>query len=224
MRGKIILEEHVCMPEDNAAVALGAVCRNPKDLEAALLDVYEHRLLEMNANGVEHAVLSQNSPGAQGVRSAIEAAAYATRANDYIATLVQKAPERFSAFAALSMHDPAQAVGELRRCVNGLGMVGVLLNDAQEYTSADGNIEAYYYDESKYDKFWAAVQELDVPVYLHPKGPLPREFHLYQKRPWLLGPTWSFARDTGFHAMAICTSGVFDRFPKVRLILGHMGT
>jgi 2,3-dihydroxybenzoate decarboxylase len=223
MRGKIILEEHVCMPEDNAAQMLAMVSRNSKDLEGALLDLHQDRLQEMNDNGVEHAIISQNPPGAQGIKDPQAAEAYARRSNNYVAELVGRAPERFTAFASLSMHDPGQAVVELKRCVTELGMVGVLLNDAQEYIS-EGQVEEHLYDEPQYDVFWSAVQELEVPVYLHPKGPLPRDFlRLYKTRPWLLGPTWSFARDTGFHALALCTSGVFDRFPGVKLILGHMG-
>ncbi len=224
MRGKIILEEHVCMPEDNAAKLLAMACRNPRDLAEALLDLHQYRLEEMNQNGVEHAIISQNPPGTQGIRDAEEAESYAIRSNNYIAELVGKAPERFTAFAALSMHRPHSAVEEMRRCVNKLGMVGVLLNDAQEYITEQNVVKEHYYDESRYDVFWSAVQELDVPVYLHPKGPLPQDYvRLYKDRPWMLGPTWSFARDTGFHAMALCTSGLFDRFPGVRLILGHMG-
>lgn len=105
-----------------------------------------------------------------------------------------------------------------------LDIVGVLLNDAQEYTTKDAQVDEHLYDSPEYDPFWAAVQELDIPSYLHPKGPLPRDLErLYKTHPWLLGPMWSFARDMGFHTMSLATSGLLDRFPGARLIVVHMG-
>ncbi len=223
MRGKIILEEHLGMPEDEPAEKMRLLSRNSDDLAAALLEIHSDRLNEMNANGVEMAIMSGNPPGAQGIRTQKESEEYAVRSNNYIADMVNKAPERFAAFAAVSMHDPANAVDELTRCVKELGMVGVMLNDAQEYM-ADGIVCEQFYDDPKYDVFWEAVESMSVPVYLHPKPPLPQEYlRIYQKRPWLIGPTYSFTSDSSFHALALCTSGIFDRFPKLRLILGHMG-
>ena len=224
MKGKIILEEHVCMPDENAAERLKLFARDPGALAAALLDLHGDRLDEMNTNGVELAIISQNPPGPQGIRDPQAAMDYATRSNDYISGLVDQAPERFAAFAAVSMHDPTAAIGELTRCVKTLGMVGVMLHDTQEHLTVDGRVGEYYYDDPRYEEFWKAVEDLDVPVYLHPKPPLTDDMsRLYAKRPWLLGPTYSFARDTGFHFLALCTSGLFDRFPRIRLIVGHMG-
>ncbi|KAJ9603638.1 hypothetical protein H2200_011824 [Cladophialophora chaetospira] len=224
MRGKIILEEHFAMPEDNSAAKLKFASRNSEDLAAALLDLHGARLDEMNANGVELAVMSQNPPGAQAIRDPKAAEEYAIRSNNYIAKLVEENAARFAAFAAVSMHDPSNAVKELTRCVQELRMVGVMLNDAQEYVDVDGTLKEQFYDDPKYDIFWAAAESLNIPVYLHPKTPLPAEFQRrYQKRPWLLGPTYSFSSDCGFHAMALFTSGIFDRFPKLQVILGHMG-
>lgn len=224
MRGKIILEEHVCMPEEVDAESNKFASSNAKDLAAALLDLHGDRLKEMNENGVEYAIISQNTPGPQGLTNPEEAAAYAIRSNDYLASLVNKATERFAAFAVVSMHTPEAAVAELKRAVEQLGMVGVMLHDSQLYLDADGQLKEYHYDHSRYETFWAAVERLNVPVYLHPKSPLPDEIsRLYAARPWLLGPVYSYARDASFHALAICTSGVFDRYPGAKLILGHLG-
>lgn len=224
MRGKIILEEHVAMPEDNAAEKMKLLCRNSNGLATALLDLHGGRLKEMNDNGVEMAIMSQNGPGPQGIREVNAAEAYAVRSNDYIAKLVDQAPERFAAFASVSMHDPKNAAAELTRCVTDLGMVGVMLNDAQEFIDVDGSVSEHFYDIASYDVFWKTVESLEVPVYLHPKPPRPSQFQcLYKQRPWLIGPTYSFAADCGFHALALCTGGLFDRFPKAKLILGHMG-
>lgn len=212
------------MPEDDAVPKLKFACLDSEELAAALLDLHGDRLNEMNANGVEYAIISQNPPGPQGIRDAKQAEAYAVRSNDYVSKLADRAPERFAAFGCLSMHDPANAVAELHRCVNDLGMVGVMLHDTQEYMGADGRVCEWHYDDPKYEPFWAAIEKLNVPVYLHPKPPLPEDMaRLYAKRPWMIGPTYSFARDGGFHALALCTSGVFDRYPGAKLILGHMG-
>lgn len=224
MLGKIILEEHVGMPEDNPVERLRFASRNSEDLAKALLEIHGARLDEMNANGVEMAIMSQNPPGPQGIRDPKAAEEYVVRSNNYIANLVDKAPERFAAFAGVSMHDPANAAAELTRCVKELGMVGVMLHDAQEYLDADGVVKEQFYDDPKYDTFWATAESLEVPVYLHPKPPIPQEFlRLYKSRPWLVGPTFSFTIDSSFHALALCSGGLFDRFPKLQMILGHMG-
>lgn len=224
MRGKIILEEHVDMPEDNSAEKMRMFARNADDLAAALHDIHGDRLTEMNANGVELAIISQSPPGPQGIYEATSAEEYAVRSNNFVANLVNQAPERFAAFAAVSMHNPEKAVAELTRCVRDLQMVGVMLHDAQEYVASDGRVREQFYDDPKYDVFWAAAESLGVPVYLHPKPPLPQKIKdLYMQRPWLVGPTFSFTSDTSFHALALITSGVFDRFPNLKLILGHMG-
>ncbi len=212
------------MPEDDPENTLKSMCSDAPKLAEVLLDLHHFRLQEMDANGVEFAIMSQNSPGPQGMADPQEAAAYAVRANDYLAVLVAKAPDRFAAFASLSMHSASNAAQELTRCVQQFGMVGAMLHDGQEYLTKDGQLAEYLYDDERYDPFWAAVQELEVPVYLHPKRPIPTEFtRLYQERPWLLGPTFSFARDLSFHVIAICTGGVFDRFPRAKMIVGHMG-
>lgn len=224
MRGKIILEEHVCLPEEADVESNKFASSNAQDLGRALLDLHQDRLKEMNANGVEFAIISQNTPGPQGITDPEEAARYAIRSNDYVANLVDQAPERFAAFAVVSMHTAEAAVAELKRAVGNLGMVGVMLHDSQLYLDAEGQLREYHYDNPRYDDFWATVEQLSVPVYLHPKSPLPDEIsRLYTARPWLLGPVYSYARDTSFHALAICTSGVFDRYPGAKLILGHLG-
>lgn len=224
MKGKIILEEHVCLPEENPAEKLKFFARDPNGLAEALFDLHGVRLQEMNENGVEYAIMSYTPPGPQGLRDPKAAEEYAVKINNWLAELVDRAPERFAAFAAVSMHDPSTAAKELTRCVKDLGMVGVMLHDTQEYMTSEGRVSEYHYDDHRYDEFWKVVESLGVPVYLHPKPPLPDDAaRLYAKRPWLFGPTYSFARDCGFHFLALCTSGIFDRFPGLRLIIGHMG-
>lgn len=224
MKGKIILEEHIDLPDDNSIEGLRFFARNPDDLANALHEIHGARLSEMNANGVEYAIMSQNPPGPQGIREVKAAEAYAIRSNNYISEMVNRAPERFAAFATISMHNPQTAAQELTRCMEELGMVGAMLHDGQEYLDNDGVVREYFYDDERYDVFWAAAEKLKAPIYLHPKPPLPQKIkELYIKRPWLVGPTYSFTSDSSFHAMALLTGGILDRFPRLNLILGHMG-
>ena len=224
MKGKIILEEHVSMPDEDIIGRLDLIAHNGAELFRALVDLHDARLREMNENGVEFTIISQNGSGPQGLHDPAESERFATKSNNYLASLVRKSPERFGAFAALPMHDAEKAAAELTRCVQELGMVGAMLNGGQEYRTDDGQVEEWSFDERKYDSFWAKVQELDVPIYLHPKLPLASDFaRLYKERPWLVGPVYSFARDCSFQALALCTSGLFDRFQGVQIILGHMG-
>ena len=86
----------------------------------------------------------------------------------------------------------------------------------------DGNTPLYY-DLPQYRSFWAEVERLDVPFYLHPRNPLERDARIYQGHPWLLGPTWAFAQETAVHALRLMTSGLFDEHPGLNIVVGHMG-
>jgi 2,3-dihydroxybenzoate decarboxylase len=76
---------------------------------------------------------------------------------------------------------------------------------------------------ARYRPFWREVEALDVPFYLHPRNPLPRDAAIYDGHPWLLGPTWAFGQETAVHALRLMCSGLFDECPGLRVILGHMG-
>jgi len=98
----------------------------------------------------------------------------------------------------------------------------VLLNDFQS-SGPDGNT-ALFYDNPSYDTFWAAVEQLDVPVYIHPRMPSKSIYEqLYRDRNCLVAAAWGFANQLSIHILGIATSGVFDRFPGVQLVFGHMG-
>ncbi|KAJ7193239.1 2,3-dihydroxybenzoate decarboxylase [Mycena pura] len=222
MKGKIIIEEAFNLPRIaeqearlyasvNAAVLLGK----------ALADI-DGRIAEMDEAGVEMQVLSLTSPGPQGLSDPVEAHKMAVESNNYIAEKVKTNPARFAAFAAVSMHDPKQAAEELTRAVVELGCVGAMINDFQS-SGPDGNTMLFY-DHPSYDVFWAAVEELDVLVYLHPRLPTPLiDDQLYRDRRWLQASAWGFATQLSVHILGIATSGVFDRFPGVQLAFGHMG-
>ena len=149
-----------------------------------------------------------------------EAAANAVKANDWLAEQIKGNPSRFGGFAALSMHDPQTAADELRRCVKKYGFVGSLVNDNQR-TADDMPI---FYDTPAWDVFWKTCVELDVPFYLHPIAPKGAIFDkLYKDRTPLIGPCMSFANNVALHLTSLIIKGVFDRNPKLKVIVGHFG-
>ncbi|KAF2243392.1 amidohydrolase-like protein 2 [Trematosphaeria pertusa] len=192
--------------------------------EKRLLDIHDERLKSMDQHGVEYMLLSLTSPGAQGEPDPEKARKMAQVANDYLAGEVKKNPKRFGALAALSMHNAKDAANELRRAVQQLGMFGGLVNDFQS-KGADGE-EKVYFDTPDYDPFWETVQELNVPVYFHPRYAIKQDLQpgtKYGDRKHLLGAGVQFHLDLSWHLYAVCSSGIFDRFPKVQIVAGHLG-
>jgi gamma-resorcylate decarboxylase len=116
------------------------------------------------------------------------------------------------------MQDPERAAQELERSIKDLGFKGALVNGF-----SDVNDTTAYYDLPQYRPFWALVERLDVPFYLHPRNPLPRHAQIYDGHSWLLGPTWAFAQETAVHALRLMGSGLFDEYPRLKIILGHLG-
>lgn len=226
MLGKIAVEEAWAIPENFEAYDVSSLA--PKgviggDLVGNLLDVHGTRLEQMNANGVEMMVLSLSSPGPQGESDPAAAAKLATLANDRMAEQVSRAPTRFAGLASVSMHDPVQAAQELRRVfTEKQGFVGVIVNDFQS-AGPDGNTMLFY-DQPEYDPFWAAAEELEAPVYVHPRYATPQIHDLMWKaRPWLEYSALGYAHRVGMHVLGIVTGGVLDRFPKLKIVMGHMG-
>ncbi len=190
--------------------------------EKKLLDIHDERLKTMDEEGVEYMLLSLTAPGPQGETDPAMAENVAREANDYLAQEVKKNEARFGALAALSMHDPVQAAGELKRAILDLGMFGGLVNDYQ----STGNDGKEYFDTNKYDPFWKVVEELDVPIYFHPRYPTKKDLEPDQAwgaRKHLLGAAVQFHLDLSYHIYAMCSSGIFDRFPKVQIVVGHLG-
>ncbi|OCL10793.1 amidohydrolase-like protein 2 [Glonium stellatum] len=230
VKGTIAIEEAIIDPAGIATLAQYQDLLSPaKDLtlsmhERRLLDIHGQRLKSMDEEGVEYMLLSLTSPGIQGINDPEQAKKMARDANDYLAGEVKKNPARFGALAAVSMHDPHVAAGELRRAVKELGMFGGLVNDFQS-SGLEGEIKEYF-DTPKYYPFWETVQELDVPIYFHPRYAIKQDLRPDQKygvRKHLLGAGVQFHLDLSFHLYAMCSSGIFDRYPKVQIIAGHLG-
>lgn len=219
MQGKIALEEHFAI---EATLGDSQVFGTHvwKELSHRLLDIQSTRLAEMDKHGVEMMILSLNAPAIQAIHDTRKAIAVAKQANDILADEVRKRPSRFAAFAALPMQDPDAASAEITRCVKELGMVGALVNGFSQIGAPDN---VTYYDLPQYRSFWRTIEALDVPFYLHPRNPLSSWTRFYEGHNWMLGPTWAFAAETAVHALRLIGSGLFDEFPGLKIVLGHIG-
>jgi len=220
MQGKVALEEHFAIPEtlqDSAGFAPEA---DWPELKGRLLDIQERRLKEMDAHGIEMMLLSLNAPAVQAIPDAAKANDIARRSNDFMAEQIARQPKRFAGLAALPMQTPELASRELVRCVKELGFCGALVNG---FSQVAENPSGIYYDIKAYWPFWAEVERVDVPFYLHPRNPLPKDAAIYEGHRWLLGPSWAFGQETAVHALRLMGSGLFDAYPRLNIVIGHMG-
>lgn len=138
----------------------------------------------------------------------------AKRVNDAQAEILARYPGRFFGFAALPLQDPRSAADELERAVTQLGFKGGCVH---------GHTNGEYLDLEKFLVIWERAEGLRVPVYLHPSDPTPNHIEMYGPYPQLLGASWGWLVETATHALRVLCAGVFDRFPKTTLILGHLG-
>lgn len=220
MLGKIALEEHFAMTEtvDGSKGPLPAGTWD--ELRARLLDIQERRLALMDQHGIEMMLLSLNSPAVQAMPDTAQAVDLARRSNDYLAAEIAKRPTRFAGFAAVALQDTDAACEEITRCVEELGFKGVLVNGFTQ--AGDPNIPLYY-DLPRFLPFWETLERLGVPFYLHPRRALPQDSRIYEGHKWMTGAAWGFAHETAVHALRLMASGLFDKHPRLTVILGHLG-
>ena len=183
------------------------------DVMAEMLDMSNSRVAAMNEAGIDFQVLSMTMPGPQGLPAA-ESIAVARDANDRMAAAMKSHPNRFAAFAALPTPDVKAAVAELERTVKTLGFKGTMIN---------GHTNGEFLDERKYWPIFEAAEALDVPVYLHPRDVHPSAAFYFAGYPEIATAACGFTVDTTIHFMRLVFSGVFDAFPKLKFILGHLG-
>jgi 2,3-dihydroxybenzoate decarboxylase len=145
---------------------------------------------------------------------AVEATAMSKKINDRIAEAIQDSPQRFAGFAAIAPQDPQTAARELERAVKDLGLRGVKINS---------HIRGEYLDNPKFGVILETAERLGVPIYLHPRQPAPDKLIPYYDYPELAGSMWGYGAETGLHAMRLIVSGVFDKYPSLKIILGHLG-
>lgn len=224
---KIAIEEHVAIPE-TVNDALRMIPDKPQVwpiFSKYLLDIHGQLLSDMDAADIEMSVLSMNAPVIQGIADKDRAIDLARRCNDYFAEQVAKNPKRFQAFAALPLQDPDASAKELTRCVKDLGFKGALVNGFSQCDTGMFQHEesAVHYDLPQYWDFWGVVESLDVPFYLHPRDPFEKDTPFLKGHPWLYGAAWAFTVETATHALRLMCSGLFDKYPKLNVVLGHLG-
>jgi predicted TIM-barrel fold metal-dependent hydrolase len=181
----------------------------------------DKRLEIMDINGIAAQIISLNQPGAQAFTDISQAVEYCQKVNHFIyENYVQKHPTRFFAFAALPTQDGNAAAVELERCVKEYGVVGAMVNG---YTVTSNYKEGLYLDDPQFDALWDIAERLDKPIFLHPRTPLLSNIQPLADIPIMHGAPYGFGRETVEHAIRIMYHGVFDRFPNLKIVLGHMG-
>lgn len=183
-----------------------------RQLLPRLLDLEQLRLAEMDANGVDMHLLSLASPGVQ-MLDRRTAVSLATLANDRLAATIRRHPTRFAGLASFAPQDPPAAAKEMERAINTLKLNGFIVNS---------HTDNLYLDDQRFWPILEAAESLNAPLYIHPRAPsdgMAAPFRDYRME----GAIWGYGMETGTHAVRLMLSGVLDRFPKIRIVLGHMG-
>ncbi len=216
MVNKIALEEHFLSPgiDDYWWPTVKNV--DPKlvnDLVARLTDFGEMRLATMDEAGIARSVLAIAGPGVQSERDAATATRRAAKSNDFLAREIQRRPDRYSGFAHIALQDPRGAAAELERCMRDLKFCGAMIN---------GHTNGQYLDDPALHPFWERAEALGATIYIHPTDPVAPSPALEGVR-GLRRATWEWGFETGSHALRLVFSGLFDRFPRAKVMLGHLG-
>jgi 2,3-dihydroxybenzoate decarboxylase len=214
----IALEEHFLIPSVRERYTGYHAIRAHQPVEK-LLDLGALRIKEMDEAGIDVQVLSLVQPGAQ-VFDPAEAIAVARDSNDALNEAVRAHPDRFAGFASLPTPDPQAAADELERTVTRYGFKGAMIN---------GLTDGAFLDDKRFWCIFERAQALGVPIYLHPAIPHQAVIDAYYQGylkgdyPVLMGAVWGFGVETATHAIRLMMSGVFDAYPKLDIILGHLG-
>jgi len=213
---KIALEEHFLPlsfePYWRPTVA-GVDPNHAAKIFAALTDFGEARLKSMDEAGIVRSVLGLAGPGVQAERDTATAVRNAKSANDHLAEQVAKKPDRYSGFAHLAMQDARAAADELERCVRQLKFCGAMIN---------GHTNGQYLDHPSLAPFWERAEALGAPIYIHPTDPT-TPAPVLEGYNGLRRATWEWGFETGSHALRLVFGGLFDRFPRAKVMLGHLG-
>jgi len=222
----ITLEEHLTFPELTSQIPKDLLAKHSFDrspmmekIAPKLADITGERLLSMDENGISMQILSVAGPGAE-LLDPKEGPVFAKRYNDAIAQKISNHPDRFTAFAHLPMRAPEAAADELERTIKTHRFKGALIN---------GLTQDKFLDDSIFDPILKRAEALSVPVYLHPglppKAVVDAYFTNLPKHSGILLSIagWGWHSETAIHVLRLIVSGTFDRFPKLKLIIGHMG-
>jgi predicted TIM-barrel fold metal-dependent hydrolase len=177
-----------------------------------LIDLYEMRMQEMDKYDVDMHLLALTSTGVQ-MMDADRAVAVAEIGNDRLHEAIQRHPDRFTGLATIAVQDPPRAVKEIERAIKKLKLSGIMINS---HTNGE------YLSEQKYWPILEAIEDLNVPLYIHPRAPIPLMAKAY-RADHLEHAIWGYQAETGLHGLRLITGAVFDQFPKLQVVLGHMG-
>lgn len=213
----IAIEEHYFDPELSKHFTGRNAGRSGAVLDR-LLDLGEVRLKEMDEAGIDIQVLSHGAPSTQQL-DAETAVTLARDVNDRLYETIQAHPDRYDGFAAIPTPDPKAAADELERCVDKLGFKGAMIH---------GLTNGVFFDDKKFWPIFERAQQLDVPLYIHPAIPHEDVVKAYyedylKEYPGLISAGWGFTVETATQGIRLVISGVFDAYPGVQVILGHLG-
>jgi predicted TIM-barrel fold metal-dependent hydrolase len=213
----IAIEEHY-WDEELAKTYVGAEAGRPGEQHRRLHDFTGIRLAEMDAVGIDVQVISHGAPSTQKL-PAQNAVALTRRVNDRLAAAIAAHKNRFAAFAALPTAVPEAAADELERTTKDLGFAGAMLH---------GLAGGVFLDDKRFWPIFARAEKLDVPIYLHPAHPHPDVQRAYYEDyvkdfPMVARPAWGYTVETATTAIRLVLSGAFEKHPKLKIILGHLG-
>jgi 2,3-dihydroxybenzoate decarboxylase len=213
----VALEEHY-LDADLAAAFLGREPDRQSEIEKRLLDVGALRLREMDEAGIDLQVLSHGAPAVQGLDPE-RAVHFARQTNDRLHAIVKANPGRFAAFAILPTPDPQAAADELEYAVCKLGFKGAMIH---------GLTHGLFIDDRRFWPIFERAEAMDVPLYMHPSYPNPVVVDAYYKDyadqyPELIGPALGFTVETATQGVRLVLSGVFQKYPGLRIVMGHLG-
>jgi predicted TIM-barrel fold metal-dependent hydrolase len=194
-------------------VDLWNVFLTSETLMRRLLDVDHERISIMDQAGVDMHVLSLTSPGVQ-LLNADTATSLAALANDQLAEMVKRHPTRYAGLASFAPQDPARAAKEIDRAINKLHLNGLIVNS---HTNGE------YLDNPKFWPIFEAATACNAAIYVHPRNPPAAAAELLRADVNLWAAIWGYQQETGLHAMRLIVGRVFDEFPKLKIVLGHMG-
>jgi 5-carboxyvanillate decarboxylase len=195
----------------NTGIQVMTRSRAPKWMVDAVADIGPDRIAKMDRDGIDMQLLLLSSPGVQ-VFSAEEGSALARDANDQLADAIRAHPTRYAGLAAVAPQDPAGAVREMQRAITQLRLNGVIINS---HTNNE------YLSEQKYWPILEAAEALGAPIYVHPREPAMALAAANVTAVSAAG--WGYGAEVGTHIMQMIGAGVFDRFPKLKIVIGHMG-
>jgi 2,3-dihydroxybenzoate decarboxylase len=191
----------------------GAASRSEGNLLVTrLIDMGERRINDMDASGIDVALLLLTAPGVQ-VFDAATGSSLAASTNDQLAEAIRKYPTRFAGLAAIAPQDPKAAAKEIERATKRLGLKGAVVNS---------HTEGEYLDDPKFWEIFEAAEALNAPIYIHPREPSPQMLQPFLQR-GMERALYGFGVEVGLHTLALITSGTFDRFPNLKIVIGHAG-